>query len=202
MPHRRNTLVTILMRTPINPTTGCWEWTGYKNKQGYGQVQYEGKLHLTHRLLYQKLNKVELSRDEFVCHRCDNPLCNNLEHLFIGSHWDNMQDMVNKHRYGNRVITIEQRNEIIKLREGGLTQGQVARQLGIAKGVVSNATRGRVSNQSIPTPAVKVRLQSDKETLEFSSIKQAAKNLGVAHCSITNARRFGAKVKGFSVEYI
>jgi predicted transcriptional regulator len=110
--------------------------------------------------------------------------------------------MVDKHRYGNRVITVEQRDEIIRLRETGLTQGQIARQLGVAKGVVSNATKGRVSNPSIPTPPVKVRLQSDEETLEFPSIKKAAKSLGVAHCSITNARRFGIKVKGFTVEYI
>lgn len=75
----------------------CIEWTGSLSKQGYGRIKRNGKTFQAHRYFYiEKFG--ELKNDELVCHKCDNRKCVNVDHLFVGSHKDNMTDMKNKGR--------------------------------------------------------------------------------------------------------
>lgn len=83
----------------------CWEWKAYKisNKPGreYGYFDFGGGVDgLAHRFSYI-LHYGEIPDGMEVCHRCDNPKCVNPKHLFLGSHQDNMDDMMKKNR-GNR----------------------------------------------------------------------------------------------------
>lgn len=75
---------------------GCWNWTRGKRK-GYGAINYMGRVWAAHRVAYE-LTKGAVPPGLSVCHRCDNPACINPEHLFVGSHGQNMQDMVTKGR--------------------------------------------------------------------------------------------------------
>jgi hypothetical protein len=69
----------------------CLEWQGFRDHAGYGSVRWAGRSWPVHRLVYT-LAVEEVARGVEVCHRCDNPPCIALPHLFAGSHHDNMLD--------------------------------------------------------------------------------------------------------------
>lgn len=77
--------------------SGCWQWKGSSNKDGYGTTRYMGKSIMAHRLSFL-LHGGEIPDGMCVLHSCDNPPCVNPDHLFLGTHQDNMDDMARKGR--------------------------------------------------------------------------------------------------------
>jgi hypothetical protein len=65
---------------------------------GYGTLYAEGRHQGAHRLAWELANGRAIPAGLFICHRCDNPLCVNPDHLFLGTHTDNMRDMIAKGR--------------------------------------------------------------------------------------------------------
>ena len=92
----------------VQSGTNCWIWDGGKFNDGYGQVWYAGKTHRVHRAaaaLWLGLKGAILEKEDrfhkdtlLVLHRCDQPLCFNPDHLFIGTPRDNTHDMMEKGR--------------------------------------------------------------------------------------------------------
>jgi hypothetical protein len=80
------------------PFHECWEWTASLDGRGYGQININKKMHRAHRLSWQIANGRELTKNELVCHSCDNPTCVNPKHLWIGTQKDNMSDCARKNR--------------------------------------------------------------------------------------------------------
>jgi hypothetical protein len=76
---------------------GCVLWTGSKDKNGYGFIQKDGKRSRTHRAIWEYYNGT-IPAGMCVCHHCDTPSCVNINHLFLGTQNDNMQDMQKKGR--------------------------------------------------------------------------------------------------------
>ena len=86
----------------LDALTGCRIWTGGTLKDGgYGRVRFAGKDARAHRVAWILANG-PIPTGLVVCHACDNPPCVNVEHLFLGTHDDNMADMVAKGRGAGR----------------------------------------------------------------------------------------------------
>ena len=80
--------------------TPCSEFQGARDKDGYGSQRRGGKTHKAHRLALADHLGIPIEHLEgSVLHRCDNPPCVNVEHLFLGSPAENAQDMVAKGRH-------------------------------------------------------------------------------------------------------
>lgn len=80
--------------------SGCWIWKCGTNKDGYGFFYIGKKQYLAHRVSYCA-HKGVINNWLFVCHNCpsgDNPSCVNPDHLWLGTHQDNMDDMARKGR--------------------------------------------------------------------------------------------------------
>jgi hypothetical protein len=79
------------------PNTGCHLWTAAVHPRGYGTFYLKGKVEYSHRVAYE-LYVATIPEGLHVCHTCDVPGCVNPEHLFLGTHTDNMRDKVAKGR--------------------------------------------------------------------------------------------------------
>ena len=98
----------------VRPTvSGCVEFTGCKSDDGYGRINKNGKLVYIHREIFKEFNG-DFDAKLSVCHKCDNPSCINPNHLFLGTHTDNMRDMFSK---GRRRITSGEKSAKAKLRD-------------------------------------------------------------------------------------
>jgi len=125
-----------------NPNTGCIEWVGY-TRGGYGSLRIDGKQLQAHRVAYE-ISKGPIPEGLFVCHKCDNRRCINIEHLFLGTNKDNVDDMVNKRRHNfgdkhpNTVVTKKVKDEMVPFVASGITVLEIAKRLGIKYGTAKH----------------------------------------------------------------
>lgn len=85
-------------KVTYEPNSGCWLWTACaETGAGYGMFAGFPGDKRTHRISY-RLHHGEIPPGLLVCHRCDVRTCVNPEHLFLGTHKDNMQDCSRKGR--------------------------------------------------------------------------------------------------------
>lgn len=109
-----------LFESKFEKSTGCWQWKGSLNSGGYGKFKSDAASRWAYILYREKIKK-----DLQVCHTCDNRLCVNPDHLFLGSIGDNMRDRTSKGRQakgssiGSSKLTEDQVLEIRKMRIAG-----------------------------------------------------------------------------------
>ncbi len=107
---------------------GCWLWMGAVISSGYGSIGRHG---LAHRESYTAF-RGKVPDGKHVLHRCDVPLCVNPDHLFIGTHTDNMRDMFRKGR-GYTKLT---KSEAAQISGDTRSSRVLAKQYGISKTTV------------------------------------------------------------------
>lgn len=105
---------------------GCHEWRKALSKKGYGVIGVGSRLDKSRKIIYAHRLSWELHHNKsipnglFVLHKCDNRLCINVDHLFLGTAKDNTKDMINKNREANKkgIIPINFIKHIKEVKEG------------------------------------------------------------------------------------
>lgn len=140
----------------------CWPWTGRVHIKGYGLCDYDKRPGTAHRMSWVLHSGKHIPDGLMVCHRCDNPICCNPSHLFIGTAQQNSDDMKNKGRsatgeksgmhkrpdkrspgelHGQSKFRNEDIIEIRRLCSGGIAHAEIASRFGTSKAYVSSIAR-------------------------------------------------------------
>ena len=135
---------------------GCWNWTGCKNSEGYGNIGIGSRKDGTrktlkaHRASYSAfVGEIPPGRD--ICHKCDNPSCVNPEHLFPGTEKENVADMDAKGRRGfllsenhpKAKLTEKDVIEARELRKQGFSYYRLAKMYGVYRETMRRAVLGK-----------------------------------------------------------
>ena len=132
----------------VRKTDGCWLWDGARIKNKYGTFRLDpGATVRAHRMSWELTNG-PIHNDLHVLHKCDNPSCVRPDHLFLGTHKENMMDMSKKGRsprrgIGNPKLTREQVLEVRRRFSGGETKKHIALSLGVHPKTIELLIRGK-----------------------------------------------------------
>lgn len=128
------------------------EWPGTRNPAGYGRIRWGASGYVTaHRLAWMAANG-PIPAGMQILHKCDNPPCFLLRHLYAGTQLDNMRDRKDAggypSRYGEanaaaRLTELDVREIRQLYLEQGLKQRQIAERFGITQVHVSAIVRGK-----------------------------------------------------------
>jgi hypothetical protein len=72
----------------------CWPWKGGHSGDGYGAFTDDYKVYKAHRISWALYNNKEVPEGKLILHKCNNKRCCNPNHLYCGTHGDNMTDMM------------------------------------------------------------------------------------------------------------
>ncbi len=128
--------------------SGCWIWKGARQRPDrYGTFGIGGKMYLSHRVAYE-LHKGNIPSGVHVLHTCDIPYCVNPEHLFLGTHQDNMTDKERKGRgnqcegksHGNAKLT---EHDVMEIRNSTETLKVLAVKYGVSFSLIGHIRNRR-----------------------------------------------------------
>lgn len=140
-----------------DPSLGaCHIWTG-PTYEGYGTISVSGTAWSTHRFSYA-MNVGPIPDGLFVCHRCDVKACVNPDHLYVGTHAQNMADAVERQRFhspsatnhvgdfraGSATLAPDQVRTIrALLHEGQMLHREIGAMFGVTEKCISQIKSGR-----------------------------------------------------------
>ena len=141
--YKQKKLEYILSNT-ITTESGCMEWQGYCfQKTEYGQIYLNKRTRSTHTAVWE-LTKGIVPKGLCVLHTCDNRKCININHLFLGTHQDNADDMTSKNRQARGLkihcakLSEKDKNEIIQFINEGIDCRSIAKKFKISLSSLSS----------------------------------------------------------------
>jgi Autographiviridae endonuclease len=92
----------------------CKPWVGAVNSRGYGSFKtLDNKIESAHRVAW-RIEKGPIPDGLHVLHKCDNKLCMNTNHMWLGTHEENIRDAAKKGIMGNTKL---KREQVIEIRD-------------------------------------------------------------------------------------
>ena len=155
MPKKEAPFLRFMKSYEVCPSTGCWLWTGYKQKNGYGAIKAFGRFVMAHRFAHE-LYLGPIPPGLEILHSCDVKLCVNPDHIRAGTHAENMAEAAdrglmrsgeNHPMYGRSFSRPTISNRVLVLGVQYDSQKQAERALGLGRGTV------RYWIKNIPTKA-------------------------------------------------
>lgn len=124
-------------------SSGCWVWTGTQAVNGYGHWPsgQRGRALLAHRVAWELVNG-PIPDGMSVLHHCDKPPCVNPEHLWLGTHAQNMADMARKGRSRSTKLIEEQ---VLSIRaRANESHRALGREFGVSKTTITSIIARRI----------------------------------------------------------
>lgn len=131
---------------------GCWFWTASVRPDGYGQIMTKKGLPRKANRAAWEIYRGQIPEGLFVCHTCDNKLCVNPDHLFLGTALDNVRDMDRKGRrvvvsnhgekHGCAKLKAYQVLEIRALKDTGLKHWEIAARYNVTRTMIGYILKG------------------------------------------------------------
>lgn len=134
--------------------SGCWKWAGAGRPARYGSFYFPSypfprskDMVSSHKASLYLYKGIATSSKEHVMHSCDNRFCVNPDHLSVGTHTDNMRDMIQKGRF---ISSSQKLNEVDviyarQMRKSGVQVKEIAEYFKISSSQMSRLTSGVLS---------------------------------------------------------
>lgn len=160
----------------------CWEWCGsrFSSKMDYGRFVFKGENYKAHRAAYEAWVG-PIPEGLVVRHKCDNPPCINPDHLELGTHKDNVRDMMERGRYiqGHQFLSEQ---DVLNITERVIS-GERVKDLSVDFGVHESQIQRIASGKAfrnIPRNVRKVKRLSDEAVLDIRRTQGEVSNKDIA----------------------
>ena len=123
--------------------SSCIEWQG-QQRNGYGSLRFNGKQWYAHRLMYVR-KYGNILDSQVIRHKCNKPLCVNIDHLIIGTQQDNMADMIksgNSLRGSKNINAKLTEDQAMFIKNSKMKGVELAQMFGVSKHTISKIKTG------------------------------------------------------------